>query len=177
VPDVSELVMEPPLKGHCQLVVDKTGVGRPLVEMLRQERIACRIIPVVITAGHQATVSEDNWEWHVPKKELVTSLQLVLQGRRLKIAKSLPFAAILGKELANFKVKITASANETFEAWREGDHDDLVLATAMAVWLAEREPRWGPKAMGVGSPLMARNAPAGVFGGETSARDFGKPRW
>ena len=33
-------------------------------------------------------------------------------------------------ELQQFRVKITAAANETFEAWWERDHDDLVLALA-----------------------------------------------
>jgi hypothetical protein len=28
--------------------------------------------------------------------------------------------------------------HETHEAWREGDHDDLVLAVAMACWCGER---------------------------------------
>jgi hypothetical protein len=30
-----------------------------------------------------------------------------------------------------------ANSHETLEAWRERDHDDLVLAVAIAVWLAE----------------------------------------
>ena len=35
-------------------------------------------------------------------------------------------------------MKITAAANETFEARHEGRHDDLVLAVALAVWAGER---------------------------------------
>jgi hypothetical protein len=34
-------------------------------------------------------------------------------------------------------VKITEELNETFESWRERDHDDLVLAVALAAWAAE----------------------------------------
>jgi hypothetical protein len=30
------------------------------------------------------------------------------------------------------------SAQETVESWRERDHDDLVLATALAAWVGER---------------------------------------
>jgi hypothetical protein len=45
---------------------------------------------------------------------------------------------VLIKELQNFKVKITAAANEIFEAWREGEHDDLLLAVAIAAWMGER---------------------------------------
>jgi hypothetical protein len=34
--------------------------------------------------------------------------------------------------------KISDSGNEQFESWRERDHDDLVLAVALAVWAAEQ---------------------------------------
>jgi hypothetical protein len=47
---------------------------------------------------------------------------------------------VLVTELRAFKVKITAAANETFESWRERDHDDLVLAVALACWLGQRIP-------------------------------------
>jgi hypothetical protein len=55
-----------------------------------------------------------------PKKCLVSTMQVLLQGRRLTVAKSLAFAPILVEELLNFQVKITESANETFGTWREG---------------------------------------------------------
>ena len=45
--------------------------------------------------------------------------------------------AVLMKELQTFRVKIRTSANETFESWRERDHDDMVLAVALAVWMGE----------------------------------------
>jgi hypothetical protein len=161
VPAVVRLVGSPPLKEHVTLVVDQTGVGRAVVDLLRREA-DCRLVPVTITAGHQVTVAEDGSR-HVPKKELVTGLQLLLQSRRLKIASSLPDADILVRELANFRVKITAAANETFGAWREGQHDDLVLAAALAAWLAEREPPWGPDAFGYGGRTEVAEAPEGVF--------------
>ena len=65
-------------------------------------------------------------------------LQMMLQARRIKVAPSLPEAATLVRELTTFQVKITPAANEVFGAWREGQHDDLVLAVAIAVWQAER---------------------------------------
>jgi hypothetical protein len=73
----------------------------------------------------------------VPKKELVSVLQVLLQSKRLQVARALPMAAVLVKELECFRVKFTPSANETFEAWRERDHDDLVLAAALAAWVGE----------------------------------------
>jgi hypothetical protein len=42
------------------------------------------------------------------------------------------------RELTTFQVKITPATNEIFGTWREGPHDDLVLAVAIAVWQSER---------------------------------------
>ncbi|MEJ7863244.1 MAG: hypothetical protein WKF90_16565 [Pyrinomonadaceae bacterium] len=60
-------------------------------------------------------------------------VQLYLQSRRLKIASQLPEADTLTRKLQNFRVKITDAANDTYGAWREGTHDDLVLAAALAL--------------------------------------------
>src|SRR5262249_6272786 len=122
---------------QAPLVVDQTGVGRAVADMLRQS--ACGVIPVTITGGHATTVTADG-SYHVPKKGLITALQVVMKGRRLQIARSLPEAATLVRELQNFQVKITTAANETFGVWRDGQHDDLVLAVALASWWSERVP-------------------------------------
>ena len=58
---------------------------------------------------------------------------------RLKISRALPEAAQLVEELQNFKIKVTLAGNDTYEAWRESDHDDLVLAAAMAAWYGEKK--------------------------------------
>ncbi len=142
---LARLFDEPPLL-RSTLAVDQTGVGAAVVEMLRRSTIRAVLRPVLITAGHTTTV--EGGIRHVPKKELVSVLQVLLQQRRLQVARSLPEAATLVKELETFKVKITTAGNETFEAWRERDHDDLVLAVAIAAFEAERfAPRklqvWG----------------------------------
>jgi len=137
VPEVAGLASS--LRGS-PLVVDHTGVGRALVDLLRKAKTGGSIVPVTVTAGHAVTRNEDG-DWRVPKKELVTCLQLVLQGRRLKIATALPHADTLVEELQNFRVKVTASANEVFGTWREGQHDDLVFAVVLACWWAEKNPR------------------------------------
>ena len=46
---------------------------------------------------------------------------------------------MLQPELQTFRVKVNAlTAHESFEAWRERDHDDLVLAVACAIWWGEQ---------------------------------------
>jgi hypothetical protein len=122
------------------LVLDQTGCGRPVVEMVAQAltdaAVPGYLLAVTITGGHETT-SVGGGQWHVPKKVLVGVLQVLLQSRRLHVAAELPEAETLVRELSTFKVKISAAANETFEAWRERDHDDLVLAVALAAWATE----------------------------------------
>lgn len=136
---IAKLVGTAPLRG-CTLVVDQTGVGRPVVDLLKAARLPVRLFqPITITGGHAVKMGDDGSQ-HVPKKELVSTLQVLLQTRRLKIAQELPEVRTLEQELLNFRVKITIAANEMFGEWREGQHDDLVLAVALAVWQAEHEP-------------------------------------
>ena len=122
------------------LVVDQTGVGHAVVGMLAEAlrgRVACLFFPVTLTAGQAVTGGEDG-VLHVPKRELVGTLQVLLQTRRLQVSRSLPDAVVLVQELENFRTKVTAARQETLESWREGRHDDLVLAVAVAAWLGEQ---------------------------------------
>ena len=68
------------------------------------------------------------------RKGLVSILQVLLGTRRLHVAADQPDARQLARELETFQVKLTQAGNETFESWRERDHDDLVLAVALACW-------------------------------------------
>jgi hypothetical protein len=164
----------PPLR-NSTLAVDETGVGRAVVDLLRHHpRICYALKPITITGGYQATKQEDG-SYHVPKKDLVAALQVVMQSGRLKIAQSLSHAELLVKELGNFRVKITRAANEVYEAWREGDHDDLVLAVAMAVWAGERWSaslhwKWEPNPAAL---TEFAKAPPGVF----LSDEYPPPRW
>lgn len=94
--------------------------------------------PVVITGGADARVDWTTRTWYVPKRDLVTVTQLLLQERRLKFAADLPLVAVLRAELASFRATPTTSGNERYEA-REGEHDDIVLALAQGLWLAETQ--------------------------------------
>lgn len=136
VEHVSRLMNRAPLPGAA-LCVDATGVGRAVVDLFRKAKLPARLVPITITGGH--TMTRVQGGFHVPKKDLVGIMQALLQSRRLRFAADLPQTAVLLKELAAFRVKMTlATGNETFEAWRERDHDDLVLALAIPCWYAER---------------------------------------
>ena len=69
---------------------------------------------------------------------MVGVVQSGLQSGQLKVAADLPEAATLQRELQNFQVKIKLeTGNDSYGAWREGTHDDLVLAVALALWIAQ----------------------------------------
>lgn len=134
--DVAALTKDRVDRTQPQLVVDQTGVGRPVVDMLRKAGLKS-LNAVTITAGD--TASRDGREHRVPKRELVSVLQVLLQTDRLGIADSLDHAVTLTKELLAFKVKFSDKGHDTYgNDWRENPHDDMVLAVALATWAGER---------------------------------------
>jgi hypothetical protein len=131
------------------LAVDTTGVGRPVKDMLNtrldewlkeHEEREISAAWITITGGDSVTkASEAGGGLRVPKRDLASAPLVLMQNEQLKIAAEMPLSDTLRKELLNFKVKINIStAHDSYEAWREGDHDDLVLAVAMACWCGER---------------------------------------
>jgi hypothetical protein len=107
-------------------------------------RVNCHFCPITITGGQDVTTNEDG-QLRVPKKDLIGVLQALLHTRRLRVASALPDAPVLVRELETYRVKVTESANKTFGAWRDGQHDDLVLAVALAAWVGERSmPEFEP---------------------------------
>jgi hypothetical protein len=139
---VVDVLLRPELGDNVRLCVDATGVGGPIVEMFRTglrpyPRLECHA--VTITAGRSWSVVGPH-AYHCAKIELVAAVREVLELRRLKVSKrpdgtAMDHADVLRHELLNFRVKLTAAANETFNA-REGVHDDLVLAVALPIWLS-----------------------------------------
>ena len=137
VDEVGKLVRMDPLRTlPGVLVVDKTGVGAAVLENF----IHAGIGTVAITLHGGAAVSKDPQRsgFRVPKRDVITIAQVLLQGGLLKVARGLSEAETLRKELLNFKVKIDPrTAHDSYSHWREGDHDDLVLSVAMAAWMRQ----------------------------------------
>jgi hypothetical protein len=125
------------------LAADATGVGQAVCEMIGEEidkaRIPGWMVRVTITGGSAVTLDPHvPGAWRVAKKELVSILRRLLGTGRLAVEPTLPEAKQLAHELGTFQVSISeATKNESFEAFRERDQDDLVLAAAIATWAAE----------------------------------------
>jgi hypothetical protein len=121
------------------VVLDATGVGAAAINLFRSSGLY--ISTVTLVAGDQA--AEEGSDYRVPKKDLVSVTQVLLQTGRLRIARALPHAELLARELVNFRSRVTAQTAESQLDWRERANDDLVLALAIAAWRAEKDPGLG----------------------------------
>ncbi len=120
------------------LVVDSTGVGGPVVDMLRRRGLSP--VEVLITGGVDP-VEMSHTSWRVPKRDIVLAVQLAMENRALRVAEGLPHAETLKQELQDFRYKLDPiTAHDSYGAWRVGQHDDLVLAVALPLWYAPNQP-------------------------------------
>jgi hypothetical protein len=128
---VRALLDTAPLSGNSTLVVDYSGVGRPVYDLLLRARLA----PVGITITSGDGWSRDGAVYRVSKKILVSTIDAKASNGQLFVAPLLNNAEILKSELLDLRRKFTDSGYAQFEA-RSGRHDDLVLSVAVALWHA-----------------------------------------
>jgi hypothetical protein len=134
VRDVAHRLQRQPVAGQAALVVDRTGVGQAVVDFIRKAGLRPRAIHV----HGGVNVSTGDAFTNVPKRDLVGVVQILLQQERLVFPRTMPLMGPLLKELQSFRVTIDPhTAHDSYSAWREQDHDDLVFALALACWWGE----------------------------------------
>jgi len=130
---MAELTRHRSLNGPSHLTVDATGVGIPVVESLRDAKLGCRgMTAITITGGDRAHQSSEfgiGEHWHVPRKDLLSGIQMLLERGELKIAKEMKESGTLVRELVSMRSNGASLGNQ---------HDDLVLAVGLACWQATR---------------------------------------
>lgn len=130
---------KPLYESNVTLAIDYTAVGHPVLDMMDERGMQ----PVGISISGGNAVSWDP-EWKkavVPKKDLISAMQISAQNNRLKIPPNLKFGDELIRELENFKVKIDIrTAHDSYNA-REGAYDDLILSLAIGLWTSENRYR------------------------------------
>ena len=117
------------------LVVDASGVGRPVVELIRKsgtgwtsaqvKRTHVTIAPITITASGEPRF-EASGEEFVSRRDLITNLRILFEKRLLKISARIHDRQALLKEFVQLQDRSGSN------------HDDLVMATALACWRATR---------------------------------------
>lgn len=106
-------------------VIDATGEST-LVEVLRRDRSLQKVplTPVTITGGMQASHLPGGYEG-IPRPDLLTRLRTAFGTEKLKLPSPTPGLAELERELIAFR-----------SDGHQAEHDDLVFALALAVWVA-----------------------------------------
>ena len=138
--DMRKLFTTGTYAGKSELVVDATGVGRAVVDMFVYPGAGEESLQpsrVTITGGDK--VAHEGREWHVPKRDLVGALLVAFQNRVLRVADGVRHRQEFIDQLMNFKYKISERGHDTYDA-KDGYHDDLVIAVALAVWRAQHRP-------------------------------------
>lgn len=95
-----------------------------------------------VTITRSDKVTRDGPTHRIPKRDLVTTTNLLLESRWLKIPTALPLARTHAEELHNLKRTISPLANDSYGAddeRREAAHDDLVLSVALAARFREHD--------------------------------------
>jgi hypothetical protein len=114
------------------LAVDATGLGGPVVEMIRRARPPAAILEITITGSAQAHSTPRGLS--IPRRDLLTAVAAAAEHRDFAIAPNLPFFSDLRNELAALRPDASSS----------GKHDDLAIALSLALYIA-RLPRPRPR--------------------------------
>jgi hypothetical protein len=117
--------------GGTELVIDGSGVGRPVCDMFKYRGT----VPwcVTATAGIEQTIDRPKRTASVPKLMLISRIQSLLFEGRLKVHADIAEAGAFLEELRDFRVEYSASGHMTYNA-KVGRHDDMVAAAAVAAW-------------------------------------------
>ncbi len=115
---------------RINLIIDATGEST-LIEVLRRDRALNQypLTPVAITSGHQTTLLAGSYKG-VPRPDLLTRLRTAFGTGRISLPSATPGLAELERELIAFR-----------SDGQQPEHDDLVFALALAVWLAFNEKK------------------------------------
>jgi hypothetical protein len=124
----------PPPSATITLYPDGTGVGQPVVDLLRE-----KCAGVYFTHGDKRIEQRDR-SITLGKAWLVSRLQALLQTARILLPRTTE-AQALAQELLDYEIHVDEKANDTYGAFRVGSHDDLVMALGLAVQEPVRQHR------------------------------------
>jgi hypothetical protein len=119
------------------------GQGTPAARAICSGTLWGSVTLLQSAADHRAGVTiPPSGGLAIPKSDVVGTVQVLLQTRRPIIARDLPDAPLLVRELERYRPTVTLHPANAV-AWRDGRNDDLVLAVALAAWAGEIRRRAG----------------------------------
>jgi hypothetical protein len=117
--------------GWPHLYLDATGVGTPVVDVLKDHKVQARLTAVYFTYGDRRLEGDDG-SIILGKAYLVSRLQALFQDVRLHLPPGHPEAETMTRELLDYEIRVDQNANDKYGAFRVGTHDDLVTALGLA---------------------------------------------
>jgi hypothetical protein len=123
---------------RMELRIDSTGVGAPVVDIMRNALRSepCQIVAVTFTHGDRYV--RDGALATLGKAFLVSRLQALLQTTRIELPNTAE-AKALAEELQVYEIRIDQDANDKYGAFKVGAHDDLVTALGLSVISESRQ--------------------------------------
>ena len=119
------------MAGHARWWWMRPGVGAPVVDMLREPGLGCDLTAVTITGGERES-RRGSMNVGVPRRDLIAGVQVAIEKGELKVARRMAGAGSLIRELIHMRIDDGG-----------GEHDDLVMALALACWRARRKSVYG----------------------------------
>lgn len=129
--EIFGLLLWLPIMEWSPIVVDVTGAGRAIIDLLKFKGVW----PYSVTVVPGTAETGDTSDYKIPKWSLVSIIQMLLRSKRIVITRSFPEINSLATGLREFK--------REYGTWRVSPYDDVVLAVAMATWFGERKLRQG----------------------------------
>ena len=151
---IKDLLERIHLLKNTQLLVDGTGVGEPVVDMMRENGLMP--FPIVFTGGTEARPVYADFgkvfggssasfgrfmgtqvlkEMHVPKEDLVHAGMIIMQQGRIRLAENLQHVDDFKLQLAHFKGTVNEkSGRKSYNNESDDIHDDFVVTYLMAAW-------------------------------------------
>lgn len=110
------------LYGNAPVLIDSSGIGDPIHDFLRARGVP--VYPYLLTGQR--------------KTQLIQNLSVSIQTKVV----SFPDLPVLRQELSQYQYTITPSGGFSYSA-PDGEHDDTVIALALATWAAQHYPSQG----------------------------------
>ena len=148
---IRELLKRTNLLNNTQLIVDGTGVGEAVVDIMREDGLMP--LPIISTGGTSVNPVYADFgkvfggtpgqlrgaqvlkEMTVPKEDMVHAAMVVLEQGRLRTAANLQHADELRRQMNHFQGKFNdKSGRRRAENDSDDIHDDFVITFMMAAW-------------------------------------------
>jgi hypothetical protein len=132
---VQRVADHPERQGPIAVIVDATGVGLPVVDILRRTLAGspASLTAAMFTHGYRLNGVIGDKEIGVGKAYLVSTLQSLFQTGRIQLPAKHPEAHAMVRELQDYEIRVDDDAHDRYGAFKTGTHDDLVTALGLAV--------------------------------------------